>query len=234
VGCDAVICVSENTKRDFIRFYPGFNKPIYIVYNGVDFQQLGDNSNFDCFDLGFNYFLYVGNRSGCKNFKFLIDAFGDSNFLQENVLKVMCVGGGEFTQHEKYLIRNARLEELFIHLPSVNNDQLGFLYRKAKALLMPSEYEGFGIPAVEALSQKCPVIDSGTSALPEVIPYSVFRYKHNNVNDFLSTCDLVLTNDKIRGEAAIKGYEFSKKFSWDANAVLTLNVYSEILGVVRD
>lgn len=226
MNSDIVICVSESTRRDLMRLYPKFDKPVHVIYNGAEIRS--SSAGLVTQALPENYFLYVGQRSGCKNFRYILKHFGKSGILKSTKARLICVGGGRFEQELTDELLSWKMEEDCLHLGFVSDDELVRLYTNAIALLMVSKYEGFGIPAIEAQHLGCLVIDSGTGALSEVVGYDDLRFNLNNGWTFLNACWFALEcRQSVRTRLVSSGRAHSKKFSWAATALDTWRLYEK-------
>jgi glycosyltransferase involved in cell wall biosynthesis len=225
-AADAIICVSENTKKDIIKIYDVPEEKIWVVYHG------GSLNKFKFFEidkymkenlLKKPYLLYVGNRDGYKNFLFLLNVYA-TNFADD--FNLLCFGGGNFNENELSLINKFNLLDKVIH---VNGSDyfLATLYKKAFCFVYPSLYEGFGIPPLEAMSLGCPVIASETSSIPEVVGNGGILFDPFSEEDLIRSIDSLM-NNKIRSQLILKGFQQERKFSWDKTASETLNVYKSI------
>ena len=231
---DEVICVSNHTKKDFLKFYPQFNpNNVHVVYNGVDeeFKKIEIKENIkinDSFLKINNYLLYVGSRGYCKNFKFIINLMS-SKIVKDNGFKLVCVGGGEFSKNEIKHFKEKGIYGEITHLDKVENKDLNILYNHAFCLLFPSIYEGFGIPALEAISVGCPVWSTKSSSVIEIIGENYpIKFSPDNWKEALNSFELLLNNEK-RDLAKQIGLENATKFSWDRCAKETFNVYDKCL-----
>lgn len=226
-AADAIICVSENTKKDLIRIYNVPEEKIWIVYHG---SSLNTFKSFDMDEftkknsLTKPYLLYVGNREGYKNFSFLLNVYA-THFAGD--FDLLCFGGGNFNENELSLLNTFNLLNKVIHVNG-SDDFLAALYKKAFCLVYPSLYEGFGIPPLEAMSLGCPVIASKTSSIPEVVGNGGILFDPFSEDDLMSSIESLMS-DNIRSQLILKGFEQGKKFSWDKTAIETLNVYESLI-----
>lgn len=232
---DAIICVSEHTKKDLIHLYPEINPEIlHVVPNGVD-KEFKKLENFDKeikvdnVVLSSNgYLLYVGNRVGCKNFEFVLKLMSNSQFIIGKNFQLLCVGGGEFSNIEKEMIEMYNLHNVVHQVLYIENEKLNDLYNGAYALLFPSKYEGFGIPALEAQMAGCPVVYARTSSLPEVMGYKELGYELDNIIEASQRLES-LEDEKIRKKIIDNGIVYASKLSWENSINLTHNVYKKVL-----
>ncbi|RII27768.1 MAG: glycosyltransferase family 1 protein [Geobacter sp.] len=223
---DGIICVSENTKTDLLKFYPWVDESrIKVIYNGVsaDYFPVGSGSaEKSCFDniLTKKYMLYVGNRSVYKNFKSAVDVISQ---LNDYVLVI--VGGNTLSSTEEHDLKS-RLPHRYYHLKEPDNNELNLLYNNAHCLLYLSSYEGFGIPLVEAMKSGCPVVTTNAASIPEVIGNAGLIVDQNNVRDILEKIDS-LDNVLFRNEVIESGYAQASKFSWDKCFDETIGFYEQ-------
>ncbi len=224
---DAIICISENTKKDLLQIYPALKArcPIYVIYHGLNID-LPDIVSEDMMIKHNNpYMLYVGGRAGYKNFTGALEGYLLSGLWRDGV-KLICTGI-KFDDSELKLFKNKGVENMVVCEEHVNTKRLYELYKNAYCLLYTSLYEGFGLPPIEAMSAGCPVIASNTSSIPEVVGDAGILINPFNHDD-ISKAILLLESDKIRNELINKGIRRSGLFSWDKSAENHFKVYKEI------
>jgi glycosyltransferase involved in cell wall biosynthesis len=167
--------------------------------------------------------LYVGSRLSYKNFSWMLNAI--ASFLKKERTHLLCIGGGSFTIQERQMINSLKLNNL-VTQKTVSRKKLEMHYTKAKALVYPSLYEGFGLPILEALQARCLVISSNKSSLPEVGGKHVLYFDPNNKKDLLAKLNTIKknrTNTKIK---LLKNIEqHLEKFSWKNTSLKTSDVY---------
>ena len=223
---DHVICISKQTQKDLIEFFGVPPKKTSVVYLGFALTETLDHP-MRVGEPESSYLLYVGNRSGYKNFGNLLQAYAASPLLLKN-FNLVCFGGCPLAKVER-----DRIESLGIPLKNVrhmagDDAALKDAYRKAAAFVYPSLYEGFGIPPLEAMSFGCPVICSNSSSIPEVVGDAGEMFDPNDAESMRSTLERVMADPSLREVMVGRGYERIKQFSWERCARETLNVYQQV------
>jgi glycosyltransferase involved in cell wall biosynthesis len=227
-SANRIICVSESTKNDLLNCYKLDPDRIDVVYHGVskvDFTQL-DEITINKYS--FPFLLYVGNRGGYKNFKWMLSAISKSQKIRED-FKLILFGGGVLTQSEIGEIEKLKLNFSNILHVEGEDSLLHFLYSKASALIYPSLYEGFGLPILEAMINNCPVICSNTSSIPEVAGNAAIYFNPRDENDFIEKCESSLYSSSVLSTKIALGCQQINKFSWDTCAKNTLDVYTSAM-----
>lgn len=230
-----ILTVSEFSKRDILRFFKGYPEDkIFVTPLATSeiYKPLPKDTSLkivqDKFNFNSSYLLYVGGFSSRKNVKGLIDAF----------LKAK----GSFSKKMKLLIVGSLKDDglnLFKYVESLNIDDIIFtgyiedsvlptLYSGATAFVYPSYYEGFGLPPLEAMSCKTPVITSNVTSIPEVTKDSSILIEPSDILNLSSSIFEIVENESLRLDIAEKGYKRSLQFSWRQTANKTLSAYSEI------
>lgn len=222
---DGIICVSENTKEDLLKFAPN-TKNIKVIHNGVgdEFKPLNAKNNFLQGDLAKfqkkKYLLYIGDRSSYKNFNIL-----PKIILNHYDLQLVFVGGGKLKKDEEKILYPIR--ERAVHLIGISNETLNIIYNNAFCLVYPSSYEGFGIPILEAMKAGCPVISTNFSSIPEVAGDAALLVDQIETDAFLEKIQM-LENPEFRSQLIEKGLKQAAKFSWDKCFEETYAFYEEV------
>ncbi|WP_164549735.1 glycosyltransferase family 4 protein [Altericroceibacterium xinjiangense] len=160
---DLILCVSENTRSDLIRFFPHAESRAQVTHLGVDRPDADGSSPRQH---GRPYLLYVGHRAGYNNFGGLFDAYAGSLMLRDG-FDLIAAGGGPFGPAEQERIAASGLEA-HVHHVVPSDEELQRLNAGAAVFVYPSLNESFGIPPLEAMASGCPVVSVNTSSIPEV------------------------------------------------------------------
>jgi glycosyltransferase involved in cell wall biosynthesis len=222
---DHIICISESTRRDLLKFFDVPAEKVSVTYLGFD-ALLERNTTPD-FICSKPYLLYVGQRLEYKNFAGLFKAFARSEWMQNN-FRILCFGGGPFTPVEKELFIKNGINETDIQQIGGDDSILADCYRNAAAFVYPSLYEGFGIPPLEAMSVGCPVICSNTSSIPEVAGDACEYFDPISVDSIRSAVENVMQSSDLRTNLIAKGLERCKLFTWQKCAAETLATYRSL------
>jgi mannosyltransferase len=214
---DAVLCISENTRRDLLEFAPRFPADRAFVTHlaaSEEFTPLADAG----IPQSRPFVLFVSGRSTYKNFGAAVEAI-----RLEGSLGLLCVGGGPFTPAERTLLE-ARLPGRYAHAGRVDTAGLNRLYNSAVCLLYPSLYEGFGIPPLEAMRAGCPFIALNTSSLPEVAGDAGILLEESGPEPMMQAIRQCMEPSR-RAELLALGLVQAGKFSWSRTFAQTQPVY---------
>ena len=224
---DVLLCVSENTRRDLLEHYGDIaSERVFVAHLGVDpLQPPGRPSTPEVSTAlpDWPYILFVGSRTGYKNFGTLLQAYRSSTWLQQHV-GLVCFGGGPFTPHEQDAIRQCRTPSRVRQLGG-SDALLAQCYAQAAVFVYPSLYEGFGIPPLEAMGLGCPVACSRTSSIPEVVGDAGHYFDPHEVDAVRDALETVLASDTLRETLVLRGRQRHAQFSWDRCAQRTLSAY---------
>ncbi len=217
---DAIICVSSHTKSDLLHFLPHIpEERIYVIPNSASEKFYYMENKRDHTQ---NEVLYIGLRAKHKNFETAVKSVSK---LKDCRLTV--VGGGELNSCERRLLSNY-LKERFEHKHFVSTENLNRLYNRALCLLYPSNYEGFGIPLLEAMAAGCPVICSDKASIPEIVGDAAIKISGNNPAEYCEALGTLTKRDSLYSNLVQKGLLQAKKFSWDSTFEKTCDVYRKV------
>lgn len=223
-SADGLICVSENTYRDMVTFSRRARRiPSKIIYNAANEEyETAPPASFAREDLDLAtskpYLLYVGARSRYKNFASLAEIYDE---LPDGLPNLIAIGGEPPSIVE---MRDSRIQ----YFRNVHDRDLHLLYRNALALVHTSEYEGFGIPVLEAMTAGCPVIALNRSSIPEVLGETGILLEELTPQSFQSALVDVMNPDQ-RQELTMLQRSRSKQFSWDKSYDAVKDFYISLL-----
>lgn len=225
-AADRILCISRTTAEDLTTFYGVDPSRITVTYLGAGSATWDTERAALAARVGRPYFLYVGRRSGYKNFRTLLESYISDSVLREETALV-AVGGGEWTASERALIgkggRGVVVEQL-----EAGEAQLERLYRGAIALCVPSLYEGFGLPVVEAMRAECPVIANAAGSLPEIVGDAGVVVSMTDAGVLARMMRTLLSDGERRAIYQERGRTRAKAFDWNRTATLTLGAYREV------
>lgn len=224
-----IVTVSRFSLNEIIRTYDIPKSIITIAYNGVDTPPKINKEDFcntiNKFNLNKPYFLYLGTLKPNKNIPFLIKSF--SKFLSDNHQKkdhLLVIAGKKGWLFDEIFrtVKEENLENNVIFTDYITETEKWILYTNSICLILPSVYEGFGIPVIEAMKVGTPTISSNIEVLKEVVDKAGVFIDPNNISD-LSNKLLNMCNEKYRSELSEKGRIRAKNFTWEntAKSVLT-------------
>ncbi len=232
---DALTAVSESTRQDAIRVLGISPEKITATQLGVDptFRPINDaaikGKIAEKYDLPERFILYVGLLEPRKNLPMLIRAYkrlidGGENF------KLVLVGRYGW-MHEELLrqINNLDLEEMVHFTGYVSQEDLPLVYNLSSLFVYPTLYEGFGLPALEAMACGVPVITTDVSSLPEIVGEAGILVPVNNVEALYGAMIAVLGDEDLRRKMINKGIQRAAKFTWEQTAILTFQVYQQVM-----
>ena len=225
----AVITISESSKNAIIEEYKLASDKVHVVYPGI--KELINNREINMTDLqkkyGIkkNFILFVGTIQPRKNIARMVEAISQIPELE------LIVVGKKGWQYEGILDspRKFGVENRVKFLEFVPDEELSELYKNAICFVLPSLYEGFGLPILEAMKYGCPVVTSNTSSLPEAGGDAALYFDPEDSSDIAEKIKKLLSDDKLKEDMIEKGYKQAKKFSWEKAAKETLHVLKEVV-----
>jgi glycosyltransferase involved in cell wall biosynthesis len=231
------ICVpTEFVRQDLEHLYPKAMGKVVVTGEGVtsfDVKRITQNVNLDegSVDEG-RFLLYVGSAYPHKRLDLLLDAWAELSRLDSGLELVLAGEMDVFMQKLKAMSKERNLPRVRF-LGRVTDQELSGLYQEASSLVFPSDFEGFGLPPLEALVQGCPVVSSDAGPMPEVLgKKGVIYFKSGSRGGMLQAIRTVVDNpDFYRKQALQAGPELAARHSWQEAAVKTLQAYgSAVLG----
>lgn len=219
---DAIIAVSENTRRDLLATFD-FVDPakVTVIHHGMDKPVIRNAA--PVFD--FPYILYVGSRKAHKNFRNLQQAFIEFHRTFPDI-RLVCTwrpfDAGEIDQLQRLGIADS-----VVHV-SADEDTMNRLYRDALFYVFPSMSEGFGLPILEAWSNDCPVVLSRASCLPEIAGDAALYFNPDEPDDIAAKMIDMIQDESLRADITARGIERFRQFGWDRCAKAHIEIYKSL------
>ena len=149
--------------------------------------------------------------------------------IKQNIqLVIVGKAYADYCEPEK-TIQKHRIGDKIILTDYISDDLLDYLYKNAYLFVIPSLYEGFGFPILEAMNAGIPVIGSNRTSIPEIIGEAGLVFDPDDIDDMASKIKLALTNQDLRNRLIDLGLERVKQFTWEKTAKATLEVYQDII-----
>lgn len=216
-----ILTVSEFSRKRIIEWAEVSSEQVVNVGNGVS------SCFWNCtepFAPGYRYLLCVGNRKPHKNELNLLRAFARSQIDRD----IRLVFTGRPAQSHFALAVELAISSRVEYVGTLEESRLASLYRGALALVFPSLYEGFGLPAVEAMASGVPVIAANATALPEIVGDAGLLIDPASVDEIATAIQRVCGDAELREELRRKGLARAKLFSWDDVAAKVRAVLNEV------
>ena len=214
---DVVVAISEQTKQDIVDFYKIPASKIQVIYQSCHRQfYLNGKPTIDAqkavvqyYNLPNDFFLYVGTVNERKNLLGLVE--GLKQVTDSTNLVVVGEGGAYFKKVKEYVISQGLTNNVF-YLPKVNFADLPALYAASTALVLPSFFEGFGIPIIEALWSGTAVITSIDSCFAEAGGDGALYINPSKSTEIAEAIERIKTDETLRNTLILRGSDFVQKF----------------------
>lgn len=228
---DRIMVDSTSTFDDLSSEFPWAIEKIRIVHLGVT-ALVAPSEKVDLSVMGIfkPFFLYVGTLEPRKNLRRLLTAYASlPEFVRDSYSLVIAGGKGWGDIDLNSLIQSLGLEGSVILVGYVSDSQLASLYSNARCLAMPSIYEGFGLPLLEAMSHGIPVLTSNCSSLPEVVGDAGLLVDPLDESSLAKGLLDLLMDDVLHANLSFKALPNAQRFSWEKCAIETMAVFEEAI-----
>lgn len=223
-----IITISEFTKKEIVKNY-GFPKDkIFVCYPGFDRSQFRSQGKDRVekvkikYGISGDYLFYLGTIQPRKNLIRLLEAVKGLKEIK------LVIAGKKGWLYDEFFQKVAEMKDRVIVTDFVPDEDLPALFSGAKAFVLPSLYEGFGIPVIEAMACGCPVVVSNVSSLPEVVDDAGVLVNPNSIESIKEGIDKVLKGENFAQELSQKGLKTAQKFSWEKCAKEVLKVLESV------
>ncbi|MFT5193857.1 MAG: glycosyltransferase involved in cell wall biosynthesis [Cellvibrionaceae bacterium] len=232
---DHISADSHHTRQDLIDLLNVPAEKITTVHLSVNplyqkhYSAAKVNQTLAELNLPKGFILAVGTLEPRKNLEMLVEAYSILNQDHAIDIPLVLVGKkGWLVDGLFQKILSSGLSKQVIHLEGVFDEKLAHLYHAAGVLVTPSHYEGFGLPALEALNCGCPIIVSNQGSLPEIAGDAGKMLPPNSPAEWATAITLVLKDTALREKMIAAGKKHAATFSWQKAAEQTLRIYNQV------
>ncbi|WP_201009155.1 glycosyltransferase family 4 protein [Paenibacillus glycanilyticus] len=219
---DIIVTVSENSKSDIVNYLKVSPEKIRVINNGVELELYKNPVNKDeiklirnRYNLPEKYILYFGSSRKHKNVESILNAYA---LLPEHLKKEYKLVITNPNQSIKELALSKNINQNIVFVNAISDEHKVAIYQMASLKLLLSLYEGFGIPVIEAMAAKVPVIASNCSSIPEVAGDAAILVDPLNVEEIVKAIEDVLSDETLRNSLIEKGIINVEKYTWESAA----------------
>jgi glycosyltransferase involved in cell wall biosynthesis len=208
----AILTVSQFSRNRLVTLFPSISGRVFVTFNGADHSNRSANSKPSIGDeinaAGHRYILAVSSLAPNKNFDIILKL---SEILDDSGLRIVVAGNSNAKVFGRSELSSSRIE----WLGYVSDEELERLYRHAVCFVFPSLYEGFGLPPIEAMRQRCPVVASNAASIPEVCGDAALYFNPQSVEELKSQIVRVLHEPGLSDALRRRGEQQAKKYTWN-------------------
>ncbi len=232
----AIISISKSTRNDLLKKYTNLDsKKISIAYPAIDDRFKTKNNTLiakirNKYKLGKKYILSLGTLEPRKNYIGLISAYGKLPQDLKNDYDLVIVGKQGWYFDEIYIrVKELKLTKNVKFIGYLDDSEIPSIYAGAELFAYPAFWEGFGMPVLEALASKIPVLTSNTSSLPEAGGKYAYYTDPKDINEIKEKLEFILKNPQDRKSRVEKSQEHVESFSWNKSAQVILDAIEKLI-----
>ena len=230
-NADKIIATSEETKNDIINFFNIKQDKISVIYQSCHNAFISPSIE-KVYNKKINlilekpFILYVGSIEERKNLIFLLEALKK----MKKEIKLICVGEKKqyYQKVKKFIYKNG-LKNRILFLDIYDSETLSLIYRKSRGLVYPSINEGFGIPIIEAMYSKVPVVTSNNSIFQEIGGKYSYYFEQGNIDSLITQISNIWYESKEREDRIKINFQYVQKFNPNQQAIEIIDLYKKIL-----
>lgn len=227
---NAIVAVSKSTRDDILELYPQYAGKVQVIYPGVSTEPSADTNESDKYKYVGDYALFVGTIEPRKNLQSLLEAIAISRASDFHAGRLL-IAGGKGWRHPDLndLVDRYHLADCVEALGYVSDAKLATLYQGARFLAMPSLYEGFGLPIIEAGSYGVPALTGNVSSMPEVAGKAGLLVDPHNPHDIARGWQRLWNDDALHAGLSSHARENAARFSWSKTVDEMLALFEEVI-----
>jgi glycosyltransferase involved in cell wall biosynthesis len=232
-GAERVIAISDATRDAIVRVFPRWTDKVRVIHHGLDRERYSMATEAprrlldDIVPPGQSFSLIVGQGSPYKNHARMVRAFLRAMQGRSDHRLVLVRRFNRVDAEMSQVLATPEAKRLVVAVSHVSDDVLAALYRHARMLLFVSLYEGFGLPALEAMAMGVPVLASTAPAVEEITASGALHANPHDEADIARNIRRLCEDDALRARLIAAGQQRAQDFSWDETARATLEVYRE-------
>ncbi len=231
ISNELIVC-SFYAKKEIKKLLNIKSKKIHPIYLGLD-RKLLDYTHNKNYIKNLDYKDYIFSVISCARYHNIINllkafkSFKDKNKINLRFILIVQILDKKYFNQVKNFIKSNFFKKEVLILHNIQNKYLINLYRKASLYIFTSYSEVFGLTSLEAMSQKCPVIISNKSALPEINSNSSLYFDPDNIDEIEDLITKTLKNNYLKKKFVKRGISHAKKFQWE----ITVKKTKKVLGI---
>jgi glycosyltransferase involved in cell wall biosynthesis len=232
---EKIIAISESTKKDILEYYKVDPRKVEVIYHGVDaeFKQIKNKPMIDavCLKYGINspFVLFVGVLQPRKNISRLIRAFKQVLNYRRDLQLVIAGNKGWMYEEIFNTLKQSGIAERVVFTGYVEKPDVVCLLNAAKVFVLPSLYEGFGMPILEAMACGVPVVSSNVSSMPEIVNDAGILVDPYNEDAIAQALLDIISNPQLADQLIARGLKIVQNFTWEKTARKTLKLYETMI-----
>ncbi len=230
---DLIITDSHSTSEELSALFPKYKSKIRTIYLGsTKFPKPDKNYSLNHYGVNKKYFLFVGTLEPRKNLTRLIEAYSKLPHETKNSCNLLIVGGkGWGNVNIDYITKKFDVVDYVKILGYVDDCVLASLYENATFLAMPSLYEGFGLPIVEAMNFGLPILTSNCSSMPEIASSASILVNPFSVDSIKNGLEVLIQSQETRNRLSIEAKRLARNFSWLKASDEAMKVFHEAVEI---
>ena len=225
---DHVVTDSRCSERDILAHLPVAPERISVIYPGVDLDRFCPAGGERIEGTGRPYVLCVAGDDPVKNVETLVESFAALPEPIRTAHDLVLVGDVQKRQEVRRRVNTLGVDDHVKWAGLVDDATLVHLYQEACVFVLPSRYEGFGLPVLEAMACGCPVISSSASSLPEVVGEAGMLVDPLDVKGMARALGSLLEDPEARASLRAKGLAQARRFTWDRTAREMVSLYARV------
>jgi glycosyltransferase involved in cell wall biosynthesis len=233
---DRIVAISESCKTDVVELLGVHPDRVRVVLGGIHLQEFGGAQDDHLlqilrkrFSISGNYLIHLGTLEPRKNLPRMIEAYARVRHRFEDCPRLVLAGQAGWMFEDVFSsIERLRLSNHVVHTGYLERNEAVCLLRAAHACVYPSLYEGFGLPVLEAMAARIPVLTSNVSSMPEVVGDTGILVDPKSVDAIEAGLLELIENRTASRQRVEAAYERAKQFTWENSARALAEVYTEL------